>query len=190
MQEETIERPVWIVCFRWVFVIFLAVSLYIIFPDKTQPRTPGQWEPEVYLIPPSQYKPRKCSAIAECDVSKYTAIATRLSSLANERGFTLLTAQHAGEPACLIVTSLLSKTGEFQALFNPKLISTEGGQYVQEESILCRRAKQRRRVVTRIRFQYINVTEAKTNEAQCTSAECASQLYTAFQVLNGSYACS
>jgi len=189
MPEEVKERPLWVVLFRYGFVIFLAVSLWWMFPDKTQPRDPTErWTRDVYLIPPSQYRARRCTEIAPHETDKYTAIGNKLVSLAVERGFSLLTAAHAGDPACLIVTSLLS--GEFELIVNPRLLSTEGSQFVQEESILCRRAAQRRKAVTRLKLQYSNWTESRTREVSCSSVECATHLYTAFQLLNGSYSCS
>jgi len=203
VEEDQEYRPCYAVVFRYFFVLFLVAVFYYLVPDKaalleagngsfpgTQRRDNAHTARHITLIQPKEYRPQRCVPVEHYQVQEfYAPLAERLAELATVRNYPLLTAAHVGKPGCMLVTRLFHPHGEYEALYNLRLLSTEGSVYVKDQNILCRR-QQRKNVVSRLKFEFTNFTSEQTQSAACNTQECASQIFQAWHILNGSFVCS
>jgi hypothetical protein len=175
---------------RYVFIVFLAAAFFYLLPDKSEPRLQHEYDPELTLIRPEDYHGRRCQPVIPS--RKSTKFAEKLTLLAQELDYPVLTAAHVGYTYCLLVTRLLSENGTYQALLNPAIVSVEGPHYAKIQSILCKRTIQRKKLYTRLRFTHKNFMEDMgiTFPRACPNPECAAQLFQSFEILNGTFRCS
>lgn len=130
------------------------------------------------LATPSLYQPMACRRVTEKLASSFAA---RLVLTAQHHNYSTLTAYHVGEPACIIVTSVVS--GKWMVYYNPRLTMHSGELAVQQKSILCHDTTINRAAQT-LAFVH-NTTEI----VECPDVDCAMALSHAFQLLEGKYRC-